>query len=146
MLSPQRSMSDPERRSFNPPKIGSNRNFGILLAVIFLIIGLWPIVSGDPIRAWSLLVAALLLAAALILPHSLAPLNKGWFQFGLLLGKVLTPIVMGVLFSVAIVPAALILRLLGKDILRLRSDPALGTYWLPKLPPGPTPESLKDQF
>ncbi len=146
MLSPHRGVSDPERTSFDSPKIGSDRNFGILFAILFLVFGLWPVISGGPIHPWSLIVFGFFLAVAFFSPRFLAIPNKLWFRFGVLLGKVLTPIIMGVLFVAAIMPVALVLRLLGKDIIRLRSEPTLETYWLPKGPPGLTPGSLKDQF
>jgi hypothetical protein len=145
MLSPQRAVLDPERRSFDNPHIGSNRNFGIVFALFFLVLALWPIVRGDTIRVWSLIVAALFFVVALFLPHLFAAPNRLWFRLGLLLGKFLTPIVMGILFLAAILPVSLVLRLIGKDIIRLRPDPSLASYWVPKAT-RLTPESLNDQF
>ena len=146
MLSRQPAISDPERASFDTPRIGSERNFGIVFAAFFLALALWPIVRGDPIRMWSLIVAGLFLGVAFFLPHFFAAPNRLWFQFGLLLGKFLTPIFMAILFLTAILPVALVLRLLGKDIIRLRLEPTLDTYWVPKAAQSLTPESLKDQF
>jgi Saxitoxin biosynthesis operon protein SxtJ len=109
-------------------------------------VGLWPALSGHPVRVWSLVAAGVLLAVAVIAPHILATPNRIWFRLGLLLGKVITPVIMAGLFLLAILPVALVLRLVGKDILRLHPEPASGTYWLPKAAPRPMPESLKDQF
>jgi hypothetical protein len=145
MLSPQRAASDPERASFDTPRIGSDRNFGIIFAAFFLILALWPIVRGDPIRVWSLIVAGCFFGAAFFSPHIFSLPNRLWFRFGLLLGKVLTPIIMGTLFLGVVLPVALILRLLRKDTIRLRPDPSSESYWLPKTS-GLTPETLKDQF
>jgi hypothetical protein len=145
MLSPQRAASDPERASFDTPRSGSDRNFGIVFAGFFLLLALWPIVRGDPVRVWSLIVAGFFLGTAFLSPHIFSRPNRLWFRFGLLLGKVLTPIIMGTLFLAVVLPVALVLRLLRKDTMRLRPDPSLESYWLPKAS-GLTPETLKDQF
>jgi Saxitoxin biosynthesis operon protein SxtJ len=146
MLSPQRATSDPEHVSFDAPRGSSDRNFGLTFGIFFLVLGLWPIVRGDSIRVWSLIVAALLFGVAFFSPHLFAVPNRLWFRFGLVLGKFLTPIIVVVLFLVAILPVALILRILGKDILGLHADPTLETYWVPRESRGLTPESLNDQF
>ncbi len=145
VLSPQRAPSDPERASFDNPRIGSDRNFGISFAIFFLAVALLPMASGAPIRAWSLIIAGLFLAVAFYSPHFFAVPNRIWFRFGLLLGKFLTPIVMGILFLAAVLPVALLLRLLRKDIIRLRPEPTLETYWVTKSTPL-TAESLDEQF
>jgi hypothetical protein len=145
MLSPQPAVPDPERASFDTPRIGSDRNFGLIFAAFFVVPALWPVVRGNPIRVWSLIVAGLFFGAAIFLPRMLSVPNWLWFRFGLLLGKVLTPIIMGTLFLAAILPVALLLRLFRKDIIRLRSDPSLKSYWISKAS-DLTPESLNDQF
>jgi hypothetical protein len=147
MLSPQQAISGgPEHASFDTPRVGSDRDFGLTFAIFFLILALWPIVRGDSIRVWSLVIAALLLGVALFSPQFYAIPNKLWFRFGLVLGKYLTPFIVVSLFLVAVLPVALILRMLGKDILGLRRDPTLETYWVPREARGLTPESLDDQF
>jgi hypothetical protein len=125
---------------------GSERGFGVVFAVVFSIIGLWPLLSGSPVRIWSLLIAAGFLAAAFIAPRLLAPLNRLWFRFGMLLGRIVSPVVMAIIFYVAVLPTGLVMRLLGKDLLRLRFDPEAESYWIHRDPPGPAPESLKQQF
>jgi hypothetical protein len=146
MLFPRRATSDPEHVSFDTPRVSSDRNFGLTFAIFFLVLGLWPIVRGDSLRVWSLVLAALLFGVALFSPHFFAVPNRLWFRFGLVLGKFMTPIVVVTLFLVVILPVALILRMLGKDILGLRRDSTLETYWVPRESRGLTPESLNDQF
>ena len=127
-------------------KIGSNRSFGIVFAIVFAIVGLLPLWSGAPLRLWSLAVGAGFLAIALVLPSLLAPLNRLWFKFGLLLSKITSPIVMGLVFYLTVTPTALIMRMLGKDPLRLKLDRDAPTYWISRTPPGPDPDSIKNQF
>ena len=124
----------------------SDRSFGNVMAVVFVIIGAWPLLSEGTPRWWSLIVAALFCGLALLLPALLAPLNRLWFSFGLLLNKIISPLVMGLLFYGLITPYAYILRWMGKDLLRLRLDPSADSYWIERKPPGPAPESIKRQF
>jgi len=124
----------------------SNRSFGVVFAVVFAIIGLLPLLFGRAPRLWALAVAALFLAVALLVPGLLAPLNRLWLRLGLLLHRVVSPVAMGIVFFGVITPMALVMRLLGKDPLRLRFDRNAPTYWIERHPPGPAPESLKDQF
>jgi hypothetical protein len=126
MLSPQRAASDPERASFDTPRIGSDRNFGIVFAAFFLILALWPLVRGDPIRVWSLIVAGFFFGAAFFSPHIFSRPNRLWFRFGLLLGKVLTPIIMGTLFLAVVLPVAIIGQLLAPESIRPHSRNAQG--------------------
>jgi hypothetical protein len=127
-------------------RIASERSFGIVFCVVFLVIGLWPLVRSDGPRWWSLAVAAAFLAAAFLLPKALAPLNRSWARFGLLLHRITNPIVMGLVFFLAVTPTALMMKLLGKDPLRRRIDPAAKTYWIERTPPGPAPDSMRNQF
>ena len=126
--------------------IGSDRGFGIVFAVVFTAIGLFPLIRGEPPRGWSLAAAGAFLAVALVKPAWLAPLNTLWFRFGLLLQRVAHPIVLAVIYFAVVTPTGLIMRALGKDPLRLRFDPDATTYWIPRDPPGPEPESMKNQF
>lgn len=123
--------------------MGSERSFGLVFAGIFAIVAGYPALHGDAPGMWALAVAAVFLVAALAAPRLLAPLNRLWFRFGLALGKVMTPLAMALLFVAAVVPTALVLRLLRKDPLRLRLDRSAATYWEPrKTQPGP----MSDQF
>jgi hypothetical protein len=124
----------------------SNRSFGIVFAVVFAVIGLWPLVFGGTARLWSLLAGAAFLVAALAMPLVLAPLNRLWLRFGLLLHRIVSPLTLGIMFYLVITPMGLVMRALGKDLLRLKFDRAASTYWIERTPPGPPPESMKDQF
>jgi predicted membrane metal-binding protein len=124
----------------------SDRSFGIVFAVVFAIVGLWPFLFGGLVRWWSLAIAAAFLAVALIRPEVLAPLNRLWTKFGLLLNRIVSPLVMGLLFFVVITPFALVMRFSGKDLLNLKHDPKAESYWILREPPGPSPETIKNQY
>ena len=126
--------------------IGSNRAFGIVFAVVFAAIGLWPLPGGDPPRGWALAAAAGLLAVALVRAAWLAPFNRVWFRFGLLLQRVVHPAVLAVIYFGVVTPTGLVLRALGNDPLRRRREPDAATYWIRRDPPGPEPESMTRQF
>lgn len=128
-------------------KMGSERSFGIVFGVVFLLIALFPLWKGGDVRLWALAVSAVFVALAFIYPKILSPLNKLWFKFGLLLGKIMTPIVMGFLFVVTFVPMGLIVRFIAKkDLLRLKLEPASDSYWIKRDPPGPEPSTMERQF
>lgn len=129
-----------------PAKAGSDRAFGFVFAAVFAVIGLWPMIAGGPPRLWALGVAAVFLFAALLFPKALAPLNRLWFKFGLLLHRIVSPLVMGLLFFVAVTPVALIMRLAGKDVLNLRFRRDAKSYWIERTPPGPAPDTMRRQF
>lgn len=124
----------------------SDRAFGIVFTVVFAVIGAWPLPWGNPPRIWALVLAAAFLAVALAAPALLAPLNRLWLRLGLLLHKIITPLVMGLIFFLAVTPTGLILRAMGKDPLRLRRDAAANSYWIHRTPPGPPPGSIRNQF
>jgi hypothetical protein len=127
-------------------KTSSDRSFGIVFTVVFAVIGLAPLLSGHPVRWWSLGVAGAFLAVALIYPRLLAPLNRAWTKFGLLLHHIVNPLVMGMLFFLVVTPIALAMRLCGKRTLAMELDPAASSYWIERSPPGPAPETMKQQF
>jgi Saxitoxin biosynthesis operon protein SxtJ len=127
-------------------KPSSDRSFGLVVATFFLIVSLWPLIQGDAIRWWALGVAAVFAALALLWTAALAPLNKLWTKLGMLLYRIVSPGVMALLFYVIVTPIALLMRMLGKDPLRLRRDSDVASYWIHRAPPGPTPESMKNQF
>ena len=112
-------------------KIPSNRNFGIVFSIVFLIIALWPVLNQNEIRIWSLVISLIFLVLGFIDSKLLSPLNKIWFKFGLLLGSVIAPVVMGIVFFFVVTPTGLIMRALGKDLLKLKKNKE-GTYWLDK--------------
>ncbi|MCB2099762.1 MAG: hypothetical protein KDE22_02750 [Rhodobacterales bacterium] len=127
-------------------KVGSERAFGLVFAAVFTIIALVPLIKGADPRWWSLAVAAVFGVLAFVAPKVLRPLNLVWFKFGLLLHKIVSPLIMGLLFFVTVTPMALLLRLLGKDPLHRSFDPKADSYWIRRDPPGPAPETMKNQF
>jgi predicted membrane metal-binding protein len=130
-----------------PANSSSDKSFGITFAVVFAVIGLWPwIVHGRSPYLWALALALLFLATGLCLPRALKPLNRLWFRFGLALHTIVNPIVMLLLYWGAVAPMGLIVKAFGKDLLRLKRNPTATSYWTPRDPPGPTPESMKKQF
>jgi hypothetical protein len=132
--------------SHNEVKMGSERSFGLVFAGFFALVGLWPLLGGEAPRNWALGLGALFLLLAFAAPKLLTPLNKLWFKFGLLLHHIVNPLVMALMFFVVIMPIGLLMRIFGKDPLRLRFDREAKSYWIPRDPPGPAPESLKNQF
>ena len=127
-------------------KAGSDRSFGFVFAGFFAIVGSLSAWRGHTGWHWALPVAALFLVVALTRPGLLAPLNMLWLKLGLLLYKVMNPLVLGLLFFVTIMPIGLIMRAFGKDFLRLRLDRNASTYWIDRQPPGPPPQSMRNQF
>lgn len=127
-------------------KGSSDRAFGIVFTVVFALVGAWPLLHGNGLRLWSLAVAAAFLLAALVRPGLLAPLNRLWMKFGLLLHRITNPLIMGLVFFVAVVPTGLVMRLRGKDPLRLRFDREARSYWIDRKPPGPDPDTMRNQF
>ncbi len=125
---------------------GSNRSFGLVFFVVFIVIGLFPLLSQEPVRIWAIAVSAAFILLAFIAPSSLRHLNILWFKFGMLLSRIVNPIVMLLIYVLTIVPTGLIMRLLGKDLLDLKLDQSQTSYWITRQPPGPSPESLEEQF
>ena len=126
----------------NTIKIGSNRSFGIVFFVVFLVISLFPLIKGNDIKIWSLLVSLIFLILGLINSNVLSPLNKLWFKFGLLLGNFISPIVMGLVFFLVVTPTGLFMRLIGKDLLNLNKK-NVKSYWIDKTGPK---SKMKNQF
>ena len=124
----------------------SDRAFGMVLSVLFALAGLAPLLKHRPMRPSALVLAVLFLAVTTLRPAWLHPLNQGWIKLGLLLGRVVNPIVMGLLFFVVVVPTALVFRVLGKDPLRLSFDATAASYWIERRPPGPAPQTMANQF
>ena len=124
----------------------SDRNFGLVLAAGCALLGLWPLVKHGQIRWPLLVVAGVFVAVAIIMPRVLHPLNFVWTKFGLLLGRIVNPIMTGVLFFLVFTPAGIIGRMLGKDPLRLKRDAQANSYWIVRDPPGPQPSTMAKQF
>ena len=115
-------------------KISSNRSFGIVFFVVFLLIALYPIINQSDVRLWSLIISFLFLVLGILNSKLLSPLNKLWFKFGLFLGKIISPIVMGIIFFLVVTPIGLLMRLLKKDLLNIKFN-SNETYWIKKNDP-----------
>lgn len=129
-----------------PLKTSSDRVFGLVFAVFFLIVCMYPLLKGGSMRWWAAGLSAAFLIAAMTVPRALAPLNRLWMRFGLVMHRIVNPILLGIMFFLVVTPIGLIMRALGKDPLRLRQDTGVETYWIPREPPGPPPDSLERQF
>ena len=123
-------------------KIGSNRSFGIVFFLVFLLIATYPLINGNEIRLWSLVISIIFLFLGLINSKILNPFNKLWFKFGIFLGKIISPLVMGIIFFLVVTPIGLLMRLLNKDLLNLRFNNN-GSYWIEKTEPK---SKMKNQF
>jgi len=123
-------------------KIGSNRSFGIVFFIVFLLIAIYPLINQGEIRAWSVLISLLFLILGIINSKILTPLNKAWFKFGIFLGKIISPIVMGIIFFLVVTPIGIIMRIFGKDVLNLKYNKNQ-SYWIEKTDPKST---MKNQF
>ena len=126
----------------NNIKISSNRSFGIVFFVVFLLISIYPIINDQDIRVWSLIVSLIFLILGIINSNILTPLNKVWFKFGILLGSFVSPIVMGVVFFLGVTPISFLMKLFGKDVLNLKRNNSK-SYWIEKTGPK---SRMKDQF
>ena len=123
-------------------KIGSNRSFGIVFFIVFLLISTYPLINNESIRIWSLVISLIFLVLGIINANILSPLNKLWFKFGIFLGKIISPIIMGIIFFLVVTPIGLIMRLLGKDVLSLKYS-NIRSYWIEKSGPK---SKMKNQF
>ena len=123
-------------------KISSNRSFGIVFFIVFLLIALYPLLKSNDLRIWSLIISFIFLGLGLINSKLLTPLNKLWFKFGLLLGKFISPLIMGIIFFAVVTPIGIIMRLLKKDLLNLKYNKK-ETYWIDKSGPK---SKMKNQF
>lgn len=124
----------------------SDRSFGRVFSIFFCLVGLWPLLHRAPVRLWAFITAGVFALLTLIRPSLLHPANRLWTRLGLLLSKVTNPIFTGLLFYLVITPIGLLTRITGKDLLRLRRDLSASTYWIERRPPGPSPDSMPQQF
>ena len=123
-------------------KTSSNKSFGIVFFIVFLIIALYPMIKGGDLRLWSLIVSLIFLILGLINSNILTPLNRLWFKFGIFLGKIVSPIILGAIFFLIVTPTGLLLRLFGKDVINLKYNKD-NSYWIKKTGPK---SNMKDQF
>jgi hypothetical protein len=127
----------------NKIKIGTNRNFGLVFFATFLIVSFWPLMYSEPIRVWAIFISLLFLILGLTNSKILTPLNKLWFKFGIILGNIVSPIVMGLVFFLVVTPIGLFMKIIGKDFLNLKYDNKKRTYWIKRDKPS---GSMKRQF
>ena len=123
-------------------KISSNRSFGIVFFIVFLLIAFYPLINQGEIRIWSVLISLLFLILGIINSKILTPLNKVWFKFGIFLGKIISPIVMGLIFFLVVTPIAFLMRMLNKDLLNLKFNKK-SSYWIEKTDPK---SKMRNQF
>ena len=126
----------------NNIKIATNKSFGVVFAIFFFIVSMFPLFKDEDIRIWAVIVAIIFLILGLLNSSVLSPLNKIWFKFGILLGNFISPIIMGVVFFIVVTPTSLIMRLFGKDILNLKKNNKK-SYWIEK---SPINSKMKNQF
>ena len=126
----------------NEVKIGSNRSFGIVFFILFLVIALYPLINNENLRIWSLVISLAFLFLGLLNSKLSTPLNKIWFKFGLFLGKIISPLIMGVIFFLVVTPIGFFLRIFGKDVLNLKYNDNK-SYWIEKNGPK---SKMKNQF
>ena len=126
----------------NDVKIGSNKSFGIVFFIVFFLISLYPLTNQENIRIWSLIISLIFLILGLLNSKILNPFNKLWFKFGMILGRIISPIIMSIIFFLVVTPIALIMKLLKKDLLNLKFNKT-NTYWIEKSGPR---SKMKNQF
>ncbi len=134
------------QRSEEEVRLGSDRNFGLVMAAAAAVFGCLPLLRGAAPHWWLLAVAVVFAALSLAVPRVLFPLNYVWFRFGLLLHRVISPLVIGAVFFLCVTPIGVIMRLFGKDVLSLRRRDDLASYWIEREPPGPEPGTMTNQF
>ena len=125
---------------------GSDRSFGIAFAVVFGVIALFPLWNGENIKIWALFIMGLFLISSFIYPKIFSPFNRIWFQFSLLLYKIVNPLIMGLIFFGVVTPTGLLMRQFSKNPLDLSFNAAEQSYWKHRTPPSPEPGSMKRQF
>jgi large-conductance mechanosensitive channel len=132
-----------ESTSYIPTEQSSPKSFGTVFSIVFLVIALYPLINSEGIRAWALIVSAVFLLLAFVVPQVLDIPNKLWFKFGILLGSIIAPIVMAFVYFLTVLPTGLIMRLLGKDLLKQKLDKNAKSYWIERSEPI---GSMKNQF
>ena len=126
----------------NEIKISSNKSFGIVFFIVFFLFGIWPVLTGNDARYWSISLSLIFLILGFLNSKLLSPLNRLWFKFGIILGNFIAPIIMGLIFFLVVTPIGLIMKLLGKDLINLKKNKDK-TYWIEKKE---IKTSMKNQF
>ncbi len=127
----------------NSVKISSNRSFGFLFFVVFLAVSLWPLKSQGDLRLWAFILSLIFLVLGVLNSKFLNPLNKLWYKFGIFLGSIVSPIVMGAVFFIVVTPIGVIMRFAGKDLLRINKNKTISTYWIDR---DKLKKTMKKQF
>lgn len=130
----------------DPERSGSDRSFGVVFSVVFIVIGCWPLLHLEPPRWWSMGIGFAFAVVAIARPQILKPFNRLWLAFGRVLHRLMSPLIMGVIFFVCVTPIALIMRLRGKDLLALKRRDDLESYWIRLSPAPPASDAMKRQF
>ena len=133
-------------RRTNAPPSGSDRAFGIVFVAVFTLVALWPLIKGEPVRTPLLIAAAVLLGITLLRPRLLRQGNRAWARLGAVLHGVVSPVVMAAILYLVVTPIGILLRVFGKDPLRLKIDRAAASYWIERDPPGPDPAGMSNPF
>ena len=113
-----------------PVKISSNRSFGFLFFVVFFVISLWPLKSQGDLRLWAFILSLVFLVLGVLNSKLLNPLNKLWFRFGIILGTFMSPIIMGLIFFIVVTPTGILMRIFGRDLLKLKKHKNMNSYWI----------------
>ena len=124
-------------------KISSNRSFGLVFFIVFLVISLWPFIHEGQIRIWSAIISIVFLILGLMNSKLLTPLNRLWFKFGMFLGAIIAPVVMGIIFFLVVTPTGFLMRIMGKDLLRRKYDKSNKSYWIKR---DRSSSTMKQQF
>tara|TARA_Y100000590_G_scaffold467836_1_gene648186 strand:+ start:160 stop:549 length:390 start_codon:yes stop_codon:yes gene_type:complete len=127
----------------NNLKISSNRSFGLVFSIFFLILALWPLINNNPINIWLIIVSLIFLILGLMNSKILYPLNKLWFKFGIALGAIVAPVVMGIIFFILITPIGILMKIMGKDLLNSKYNKNINSYWIKR---DKSVGSMKKQF
>ena len=121
----------------------SNRSFGIVFFIVFLLIGIYPLLNQEDLRLWALIISLIFLILGIIDSKILTPLNKIWFKFGIFLGRIISPLIMGLIFFLVVTPIGIFMRILGKDLINLKFKKNVKSYWIEKTGPK---SKMKNQF
>ena len=124
----------------------SNRSFGLTVGIFLAVIALAPLLHAGPLRWWVAAPASILLIAAVFFPSLLSVPNRLWMKLAWLISRITNPLITGLMFYLVFTPAAILCRWMGKDFLRLKFNETVDTYWIPRQPPGPPPETMRNQF
>ena len=124
-----------ETNSHIPTEISSEKSFGVIFSTVFLIVSLYPLINSEGLRIWALVVSTIFFLLAFVAPQVLVLPNKLWFKFGLLLGSIIAPIVMAMVYFITVLPTGIIMRLLGKDLLKQKLDNNAKSYWIKRSEP-----------